>query len=85
MRHYAEAVEAGRRSWTLNRNWPHGLRYVVAGLAQLDRITEAQAALDELKLADTNLEISAGVLRRVYPDPAAVDHILDGLRKAGME
>ena len=38
MRHYAEAVEAGRRSWTLNRNWPHGLRYVVAGLAQLGRI-----------------------------------------------
>ena len=43
LRHYAEAVEAGRRSWTLNRNWPHGLRYVVAGLAQLGRIDEAQA------------------------------------------
>jgi len=35
MRHYAAAIEAGRRSWSLNRNWPHGLRYVVAGLAQL--------------------------------------------------
>ena len=51
MRHYAEAVEAGRRSWSLNRNWPHGLRYVVAGLAQLGRIEEAQAALAELKRA----------------------------------
>ena len=68
MRHYEEAVEAGRRSWTLNRNWPHGLRYVVAGLAQLGRIAEAQAALAELKLADANLEFSASVLRRVYPD-----------------
>jgi adenylate cyclase len=85
MRHYEEAVEAGRRSWTLNRNWPHGLRYVVAGLAQLGRIAEAQAALAELKLADANVEVSASVLRRVYPDPAAVDHLLDGLRKAGME
>jgi adenylate cyclase len=85
MRHYAEAAEAGRRSWSLNRNWPHGLRYVVAGLAQLGRIPEAQAALAELKRADANLEVSAGVLRRVYPDPAAVDHILDGLRKAGFE
>jgi tetratricopeptide (TPR) repeat protein len=85
MRHYAEAVEAGRRSWSLNRNWPHGLRYVVAGLAQLDRIEEAQAALNQLKLSDANLEVSAGVLRRVYPDPAAVDHILEGLRKAGMD
>jgi len=44
MRHYAEAVEAGRRSWSLNRNWPTGLRYVVAGLAQLGRIEEAQSA-----------------------------------------
>jgi len=85
MRRYAEAVEAGRRSWSLNRNWPHGLRYVVAGLAQLDRIEEARAALAELMLADANLEVSAGVLRRVYPDPAAFDHILEGLRKAGFE
>src|SRR5215472_1933315 len=85
LRHYAEAVEAGRRSWSLNRNWPHGLRYVVAGLAQLARIEEAQAALAELKRMDANLEYSASVFRRVWPDPADVDHILDGLRKAGFE
>jgi adenylate cyclase len=85
MRHYAEAVEAGRRSWSLNRNWPHGLRYVVAGLAQLGRIEEAQAALADLKLMDANLEYSASVFRRNWPDPADVDHLLDGLRKAGFE
>jgi hypothetical protein len=34
MRHYEDAVRAGRGSWSLNRNWPHGLRYVVAGLAR---------------------------------------------------
>jgi adenylate cyclase len=85
MRQYAEAVEAGRRSWTLNRNWPHGLRYVVAGLAQLGRIKEAQAALAELKQMDANLEYSASVFRRNWPDPADVDHLLDGLRKAGFE
>ena len=45
LRHYQEAIEAGRRSWTLNRNWPVGLRYVVAGLAQLGRIEEAGARL----------------------------------------
>ena len=49
LRQYGEAVEFGRRSWSLNRNWPHGLRYVVAGLAQLGKIEEAQAALTELK------------------------------------
>jgi adenylate cyclase len=85
LRHYAEAIEAGRRSWTLNRNWPHGLRYVVAGLAQLGRIAEAQAALTELKRMDANLEYSASVFRRNWPNPADVDHLLDGLRKAGFE
>src|SRR5215472_5675350 len=64
LRHYTEAVEAGRRSWSLNRNWPHGLRYVVAGLAQLGRIEEAKAALVELKLMDANLEFTASMFRR---------------------
>ena len=85
MRHYEQAVEIGRRSWTLNRNWPAGLRYVVAGLAQLGRIKEVQAALAELKRMDTNLEFSASVFRRTWPDPADVDHLLDGLRKAGFQ
>jgi tetratricopeptide (TPR) repeat protein len=85
MSHYADAVEAGRRSWSLNRNYPHGLRYVVAGLAQLGRIEEAKAALAELKPMDGNLEFAAGMFRRNWPDPADVEHLLDGLRKAGFK
>jgi adenylate cyclase len=85
MRRYEQAVEAGRRSWSLNRNWPIGLRYVVAGLAQLGRIEEAQEPLAALKRMDANLEFSASVFRRNWPDPADVDHLLDGLRKAGFE
>jgi len=85
LRHYQEAVDAGRRSWSLNRNWPAGLRYVVAGLAQLGRIEEAQAALAELKLLNANLEFPASVFRRNWPDPADGDHLLVGLRKPGFE
>jgi adenylate cyclase len=84
MRHYAEAVEAGRRSWSLSRNWPHGLRYVVAGLAQLGRIDEARAALDDLKKFDSSLGVVEAGFMRTYRDRAGIDHILDGLRKAGM-
>jgi hypothetical protein len=72
-------------SWTLNRNWPAGLRYVVAGLAQLGRLEEAEAALKELKLLNPNLAFVEGNLQRLFQDRAAVDHILDGLRKAGFE
>jgi adenylate cyclase len=83
--HYPQAIEAGRRSWTLNRNWPAGLRYVVAGLAQLGQIEEAQTALNQLRLLNPNLAFVESNLRRLYVDRTPVDHILDGLRKAGFE
>jgi adenylate cyclase len=85
LRHYEQAIEAGRRAWTLNRNLPVGLRYVVAGLAQLGRIDEARAALADLKQLDSSLASVESLLRRIFTSPAAVDHILDGLRKAGFE
>jgi hypothetical protein len=84
-RQYEKAVEIGRRSWSLNRNWPHGLRYVVAGLAQLDRIREAQPALIELKRLDPSLAFVEALLTRVFAYRDGIDHILDGLRKAGFE
>ncbi len=85
LRKYGQAVEIGRRSWTLNRNWPAGLTYVVAGLAQLGRIDEAEAALTDLRTLDANLSFVRTTLRRLYTDKAGIDHILDGLRKAGFE
>jgi len=85
LEHYAEAVETGLRSWTLNRNWTAGLRYAVAGLAQLGRSEEAKAALADLRRLDPSLSFIQGNLQRLYKDPAAIDHILEGLRKAGWQ
>ena len=48
-------------------------------------LEELQPALTELKRMDASLEYSASVFRRNWPDPADVDHLLDGLRKAGFE
>jgi tetratricopeptide (TPR) repeat protein len=84
--HYEQAVEIGRRSWALNRNWPTGLTYVVAGLGQLGRNDEARAALVKYQeLRPTNLAAWERLARRLFHDAAPVDHILSGLRKAGME
>jgi adenylate cyclase len=85
MRHYEEAIEIGRRAWALNRNWPAGLRYVVAGLGQLGRIEEAQTALAELKRFDADLAHIESILTRLYNERAGVDLFLDGLRKAGLK
>jgi adenylate cyclase len=83
--HYEQAIEAGRRSWTLNRNWPVGLRYVIAGLAQLGRLDEARLALADLSKLDPDLASFERLARRLFTDSAPVDHILQGLRKAGMQ
>jgi adenylate cyclase len=85
MRHYEQAVEIGRRAWTLNRNWHAGLRYVVAGLAELGRIEEARGPLAELKRLNSDLAFIQGSFQRLFSDRAAVDHIIGGLRKAGFE
>lgn len=83
LRHYAEAVEIGRRSWTLNHNYFTGLTYVVAGLAQLDKTSEARAALTTLRELDPKLAAARTILQRLYQDPASIEHLLEGLHKAG--
>jgi adenylate cyclase len=85
LRNYAQAVEVGRRAWALKRNWPAGLRYVIAGLAQLGRLDEARALVPELQLLNSSLAFVEGNLRRLFTDQDAVEHLLDGLRKAGFE
>jgi adenylate cyclase len=85
LRHYEGAVEVGRRAWALNRNWPAGLRYVVAGLGELGRTAEAQSAIAELKRLDPSLAFLEGLYNRLYSDQAGAEHFLDGLRKAGFE
>jgi len=85
LRNYAKSVEVARRSWTLKRNWPQALPYVVAGLAQLGQIDEARAALADMKELDPNLSLVRTTLKRLYTNQAGIDHLLDGLRKAGFE
>ena len=83
--HYEQAIEIGRRSWTLNRNWPTGLTYVVAALAQLGRMEEARAALVDLTSSFAPNLACWERTTRLFTERAAVDHIIDGLRKAGFE
>jgi adenylate cyclase len=83
LQHYSQAVEIGRRSWALNRNYITGLTYVVAGLAQLERIEDARATLADLIELDPKLTALRTTLQ-LYQNQAAIDHLLAGLRKAGL-
>jgi adenylate cyclase len=82
--HYSQAVEIGRRSWTLNRNYITALTYVVAALAQLGRDEDARAALADLREFDPKLAALRATLQ-LYQNQASADHLLDGLRKARIE
>jgi adenylate cyclase len=84
LREYAQAIEPGLRSWNLNRNWPAGLRYAAAALGQLGRSAEAETATLELESLNQTLEFVESNLRRLYADQSAVQHVIDGLRKAGL-
>jgi adenylate cyclase len=85
LRHYEQSVEIGRRSWTLKRNWPQALPYVIAGLAQLGHNEEARTALADLKELDPNLSMIRTTLQKTYTHKPAIDHVVEGLRKAGFE
>jgi adenylate cyclase len=85
LRQYVQAVEIGRRAWTLNRNWSTGLTYVIAGLAQLGRVAEARAALPDYKRFFLDVAALDRNARSRFHNSEAFDHILDGLRKAGMQ
>lgn len=85
LHHYDQALEIARRAWSLKRNWPLGLPYVVAGFVQLGRMDEARGALSELKKLDPNFSMVRTTLERLYKDQAGLEHLLDALRKAGFE
>jgi len=82
--HYSQAVDIGRRSWALNRNYITGLTYVVGGLAQLGKVDEAHAALADLQQRDPKLAAVRTTLK-LYQNQVGIDHLLDGLHKAGFE
>jgi adenylate cyclase len=84
LQHYSQAVEIGRRSWALNRSYITGLTYVVAGLAQLGRIEDARTTLAVLRELDPKLTALRTTVQ-LYQNRAGIDHLLDGLGKAGFK
>jgi TolB-like protein len=84
LRRYEQAVQIGLRAWSLNPKWPSGLRYVVAGLGQLGRIEDAGSALAALRAHEPTLASVQATLTRAYRHREGVDHVLAGLRLAGM-
>lgn len=81
--HYEEAIEAGRYGLAIKPDYLHCLRYVTAALGQTGRRDEAAVAIKQLRALDGSLKETEAFLAPYYIDRKSLDHILDGLRKAG--
>jgi len=79
-RHYEEALEADRRIASWKKPWH--LARLAACYAQLGRLEEARAQAAEVLRLAPDFRLSAVKLR--YKHPADVEHVLEGMRKAGL-
>jgi len=82
---YEEAIEAGRRGLSLRPDYLVPIRYVIAGLGQLGRTSEARDLLPDLRRLDPTTEHTRRYLERYYIERTALNRIIDGLTKAGFE
>jgi adenylate cyclase len=78
---YERATEWAKKSIQRNRNWYLGHIYFIAALAQLDRIDEAQSALQEYLNLFPQASISE-LQRLPFKIAGDVEHLFAGLRKA---
>ena len=83
-RRYEEAVEWARKAIHLRSDLAHAHCLLAVSLAYLGRGEEATAALAECRRIQPDFFDSAVELSP-FEDPAANEHLLAGLRKAGWE
>jgi len=85
LKNYEQAASWGRKAVRLHRDNLPAHHMLVASLAQLGRLEEAEAALDELLDLDPGLTIEG--LKKRYPIAGYhnLDGFIEGLKKAGLK
>lgn len=79
-RHYEEALGAVRRVAVHGRYWDYAR--MAACLAQLGRVEEARAAAAKVLALKPDFSLLAEPM--TYGNPADLEHVRDGMRKAGL-
>lgn len=84
LKRYAEVLSPARRSLAVRPGYVVPLRYLVAALGQLGQSDEAKEPLAALRQTLPTLADARAHLAKYYVSPEAIDHIIEGLTKAGM-
>ena len=86
LRIYQEAAIIGQHALSLISENPLAQRFVAASLGQLGRKTEAEPVMLRISQSPTpSIEAIKKSVARLYRDEQMVEHLLDGLRKAGLQ
>jgi tetratricopeptide (TPR) repeat protein len=84
-RRYEEAIAAYKRTIQFNPNQPGPHAFLATIYSELGREEEARAEVGELLRISPNYSVESGRQRLPFKDPAEVERVLDGLRKAGLK
>jgi adenylate cyclase len=78
------AAELAERSIALNSKWDSSHLFLIASYAQLDRLSDAQAAL--ARLLEITPDATVSRYKELLPirNPASLEIVLDGLRSVGL-
>ncbi|QEX17665.1 adenylate cyclase [Hypericibacter terrae] len=79
-----QALELGKRSAALNPNWDSAYWLLIPAYVQLDRMEDARAALAKLVALSPGLTVSGARQRLPIRNPASLEMVLEGFRKAGL-
>ncbi len=79
-----QAMDLEKRSIALYPDWDTAYWALVAAYVQLDRLADARVALAKLRSLSPGLTVSGARQRLPIRNPASLDMVLDGLRKAGL-
>jgi tetratricopeptide (TPR) repeat protein len=82
---YREALDAAGRVQRLRAEWIEAHTFIIASLAELDRLDEAQAALAAVRRLQPRYSVAYATRRHPYRDPEINSRLAAALRKAGVE
>ncbi len=80
----AKGLELAERSVALYPDWDSTYWLLVPACVQLDRMPEARAGLEKLRALSPHVTLSGLQARLPLRNPASLNMVLDGLRKAGL-
>jgi tetratricopeptide (TPR) repeat protein len=82
---YEEAVVWAQRSLQRKPDWAIAHLVLAGAYAQVDRLDEARAALEAALKSNPQFSLSGIQLVLSVADPALLERLIDGLRKAGLK